>query len=131
MLIGLEDDAVFLTVFNFNRHNFFGQNPVLLGHCSFLLATIGKQILIGTMNLVFFCNVLGGFRHAVDAKLRFKFRVNKAPADGGIKNFRGAAKSGFRFGLDKRCTAHGLNPTGQYKPRFTGLDHTRACGNRI
>src|SRR5690606_14754203 len=98
MLILGNGQSAFLRTFDLDWQNFFGKNTLLLGYCGFLLAVIGKQVLVCTANLILFSDVFGRFRHAVNAKLCFKFWVDKTPANGGVINFRGTAKGSRRFG---------------------------------
>jgi len=93
-----------------------------LGDGGFLLGTDGEKILIRPGNVELLSNVLGGFRHGIDAVLFFHQWVDEAPADGGVLNLLAAGEGGVGFAHHIGRAGHGFHAAGQHQIHFAGAN---------
>ena len=96
-----------------------------------LLCAKREQILIRAVHLKIFRNIFGGFRHAVHAVFGFHQRIDEAPANGGIENFRVAAERAIGLAHHKRGARHTLHPADNRELGFARFDGPRGHPERI
>ena len=106
------------------------KSGLLSGHC-LALAGQGHAVLGFTFNAVFRGHVLCRLGHGVHTILRLHFFVHKAPANGGVMNFRVAPKCAVRFGHDKGCAAHAFHTTCDHQLGLTRADGTRCRSDGV
>ncbi|MCY1291636.1 hypothetical protein D9M70_408330 [compost metagenome] len=118
VLVLLDEFRRALALGNLHRDDFPGQAAIGLGGGGALLAAQGEGILVFAGDAELLGDVLGGLRHGVDAELAFHQRVDEAPADGGVEDFRLAGERAFRLAHDEGRAGHGFHAAGQHQPGF-------------
>ena len=96
-----------------------------------LLRAQRKGVLIGAGDLEFLGDVLGGLGHGVDAVLRLHQRIDEAPAERGVEDFRRARKRFAGFAHHERRARHGFDAAGNGEIHFAGTDRARGVAHGI
>ena len=118
VLILVHHDGFALFLRDGDGCDFLRQDAGLLRCHGFHLAGQGHAVLGFALYFVVGRHVFCGLRHGVHAVLAFHQGVDEAPADGGVKNLRVAAKRRLGFGHHKRSAAHALHPSRDHQTRF-------------
>src|SRR5579859_5532641 len=131
MLVFGEEHGVALFLRDGDGNNFLAHAAGANGVGGALLAAEGEEVLILATDVKFFGYDFAGFRHGVGTVLRFHERIDEAPADGGVLEFRGARESAVGFGHDERSARHAFHATGDHKVGFARLNGARGDGDRV
>src|SRR5438270_11255731 len=125
MFVFGKEHGVALLLRNGDGYNFLAHAAGANGPGGALLAAESEEILILAADVEFLGHDFAGFGHGVGAVLRFDERIDEAPADGGVLEFRGAGESAVGFAKDERGAGHTFDASCDDKVGFAGLDGAR------
>ena len=129
MFVAGDDDGIGFAPRNGDRNDFRREPAIGLGGGGFFLAPNGEAILVLAADGEFGGQVFRRFRHGFDAATFLHPFVDKAPADGGVVNFR-RSREGFR-GLchDEGSARHALHAAGDEQLRLARDDGAGGGGH--
>jgi len=125
MLVFGKEQGIALFLRNGNGSNLLAQAAGALCVGSALLAAKSEEILILARNMKFLGDDFAGFGHGVGAVFGLHQRVDEAPADGGVFEFRGAREGTVGFAHDEGGARHAFDAAGDSEVAFAGLDGAR------
>ena len=131
VLVFGEHDRTGFAAGRFDRHDLFGEVAGGGGLAGALLRAQRKVILIGAGDLEFFGDVLAGLRHRIDAVLRFEHRIDEAPTERGVVDFRRARERLAGFAHHEGCSRHRFDAASDGEIHFAAADRARRIADRV
>ncbi|CAB5343547.1 hypothetical protein IST453_03305 [Burkholderia multivorans] len=131
MLVARHDERIALLLRNRDRYDFLGERAVLLRARSLLLAAQREQILIGTAHVVVDRDVLGRFRHRIDAVQLLHQRIDETPADRRVVDVGLTRERARGLAHHERRARHAFDAAGHHQRGLARLDRARGNADRV
>ena len=131
MLVLVDGDRPRFAAWRRDRHDLFGEIAGGDSLAGALLRAQREGVLIGARDLEFLGDVLAGLGHRVDAVLRFEHRIDEAPAERGVVDFRRAGECLAGLAHDEGRARHRFDAARDGEVHFAAADGARGVADRI